>query len=481
MKKVFIIVFITCFFLFAEKGNAFAQADVHNTGIMFISTGTDVYIDNSFANTGTASLTNNGLLNVKLHVSNSQAAMPAGTGTLLLNGTAMQNINGSQPFKTYNLVTDNAAGFTLNNNLSVANLHTYTNGLITTSATPNYLIYEAGSSYSGSNDNNHVNGWVKKIGNTDFVFPVGNNQYERSIALSSLGASSEFDVNYYRALTPNNTSLFGALVLVDTSEYWTINRVSGSSAVVTMNWDDTKVPMPHVGLSDVRTAYWDGTFWRSFSGSTATGDVYAAGTVTSNSTTDFNTNFTMGSIAVVLPVQLINFTGQRKNTINELRWTVANEGGIKNYTLQRSDDGISFYNINTLPAIYASGNNSYFYNDAAFMPAKTYYRLKYTDVAGFAKYSAIIAIMPDQSADKNFYVIQNPVTSKIDFYAPQGYKGNYIYTLTATSGKVVQSGTVNITAAGVYSLPIRSLVAAGMYVLSLNNAQLSLQKTILKQ
>ncbi len=143
MKRVLIIFFITSFFVIIFLGNVFGQTDVHNTGIMYVTTGTDVYVENSFTNTGTAALTNNGLLNVKLHVSNSQAAMPAGTGTLQLNGTVMQNINGSQPFRTYNLITNNNAGFTLNNDLSVANLHTYTNGIITTASTPNYLIYQA--------------------------------------------------------------------------------------------------------------------------------------------------------------------------------------------------------------------------------------------------------------------------------------------------------------------------------------------------
>ncbi|MBK8495520.1 MAG: hypothetical protein IPL50_11185 [Chitinophagaceae bacterium] len=66
--------------------------------------------------------------------------MQAGTGTLYLNGTAAQIVSGSQVFKTYGLITNNAAGIILNNNLSAAGVHTFTAGLITTSATPNYMI-----------------------------------------------------------------------------------------------------------------------------------------------------------------------------------------------------------------------------------------------------------------------------------------------------------------------------------------------------
>ncbi len=481
MKRIFIIILMVCFFTLHFKKTAIAQTDVTNTGVLYIGSLIDtVYTAGSFTNTSAASLTNNTVLNVKQNISNSQAGMAVGTGTLYLNGTAMQTVLGSQVFKTYKLTTDNTAGFTLNNDLSVSNLHTYTNGLITTSATPNYMIYEAAASYAGDDDSKHVYGWVKKLGSADFTFPVGSNLYERPVILSSLGSSSEFAVKHNRAVSPNYTSTYGTLVLVDTSEYWTINRISGSSAVVTLTWDNLKIPVPHVLITAVRTAYYDGIFWRSFGGA-AIGDVLTTGSVTSNSTTAFNTNFTIGSTALVLPLQLVSFTGQRNNIINEIKWTMANESGIKNYILQRSDDGINFYTISTQNAINSGAGASYTYNDATFMASRAYYRLKYTDAYGLAKYSATITITQQQDADKNFYIVKNPVTDKIDFYAAQSYKGTYIYLLAASSGQVMQTGIVTITGGGLYSLPIRNTLAAGAYILSLQNAQHTMQKTILKQ
>lgn len=461
---------------------AAAQTDVQNTGVLYVGAAIDtVFIGGSFTNAGTASLTNNTVLNIKQHVSNSQAGMSAGAGTLYLNGTAAQNIGGSQVFKTYHLKTNNAAGITLNNDLSVSGAHTFINGLINTAATPNYMIYEAGASYSGDNDNNHINGWVKKLGNTNFVFPVGNSQYERSIALSSLGAVSEFAVKHTKAITPGYTSLYGTLVLVDTSEYWTINRIGGSSAVVTLNWDDAKIRVPHVMITAVKAAYWDGTFWKSIGG-TATGATNATGSVSSSSTSAFNTNFTIGSTALVLPLQLISFTAQRSNAVNEINWTVANESGIKNYQLQRSDDGVNFYTITTKDAY----NNpittaAYAYRDAAFMNTKIYYRLQYNEAGGAIKYSGIVSISAAQDGSRDFYVVNNPVNNKIDLYAAAGYKGKYVYTLAATSGQVLQTGTVDITAAGIYSIPLRNILASGIYILSMQDGLHTLQKNILKQ
>lgn len=481
MKKLLFVLFLICFFVIIVLGNLFAQVNTQNTGVLYIGASTDtVYVAGSFTNAAGAALTNNAVLNVKGDVTNNQSGMAAGTGTLYLNGGAVQAVTGSQVFNTYHLNTDNPSGITLNNNLSVSGMHTYSNGLITTSATPNYLIYEAGSSYTGDNDSRHVNGWVKKLGTTDFTFPVGNTQYERSIALSSLGTSSEFAVKHNRALTPNYLSLYAGLVIVDTSEYWTINRISGTSAVVTMNWDAAKVPVPSVLITGVKATYYDGTFWHSIGG-TATGSTFTTGSVASNATSIFNTNFTIGSITAVLPVQLISFTASTSNTINSINWSVNNEAGIKNYELQRSDDGINFYTISTKAAINSGGNVSYQYNDAVMMVAKTYYRLKYADLFGFTKYSGVVTLSPAQTGVNDFYIVQNPVTDKIDFYASSVYKGKYIYTVSGTSGQTVQCGTVDITASGVFSLPLRTVLTSGIYILHLQSNNRAIQKTILKQ
>ena len=216
-------------------------------------------------------------------------------------------------------------------------------------------------------------------------------------------------------------------------------------------------------------------------GGTATGSTFTTGSVTSNATSIFNTNFTIGSTTAVLPVQLISFTAYTSNTVNSINWSVNNEAGVKNYELQRSDDGINFYNITTKAAVNSGGNVSYQYNDAVMMVAKTYYRLKYTDLFGLTKYSGVVTLSPAQAGVNDFYIVQNPVTDKIDFYASAVYKGKYIYTLSGTSGQTVQSGIVDITASGVFSLPLRTVLTSGIYILHLQSNNRAIQKTILKQ
>ena len=183
--KMIIIQIAVCLFCVSVN----AQQAFTNNGNLQIHTGASVNSIGNFTNNASGSFVNNGNFYVAANVTNDQPSLAAGTGTLYLNGSTAQAINGTQVFKTFDLITNNAAGITLNNNLSVSGTHTYTAGMITTSATPNYMTYEAGADYTGSSDTRHVYGWVKKIGSTDLIFPVGNASYQRSVALINLTAA----------------------------------------------------------------------------------------------------------------------------------------------------------------------------------------------------------------------------------------------------------------------------------------------------
>jgi hypothetical protein len=442
-----------------------AQDALHNSGNLQFHAGTSVTGFGSFTNTSSGVLVNNGSFYVRGSITNDQSSMTTGVGILYLNGTGTQAINGTQVFRTFDLVTDNASGITLNNNLSVSGLHTYTAGMITTSVTPNYMVYQAGSNYTGDDDSKHVNGWVKKIGNTDFVFPVGNATYKRTIALTNMSVSGEFNAKHNSPSTPNYANLFPPLVLIDTNEYWTINKVSGGSARVVMNWDHSKIPVPQVLLSNVRSAYYNGSFWIN-TGGTGFGNIATTGSVTSNSVSAFNNNFTIASTSWVLPLQLISFTGQHYSTYNKISWVISNEADVVHYKLQRSNDGINFYTVSQQSANNNNSTETYTSNDAGTTYGKVYYRLAYMQTDGQVKYSTVIVI---------------GTAREKDFYSGSNFKGTYGYTLTNSAGQIMQSGTIAIITEGVQQVKLRPYLATGIYVLTLRNADHLLQKNILKE
>ncbi len=472
MKHILTFLFLNISFY------SYSQIGFTNNGSLQFHNGASVTVFSNLTNTSTAALTNNSSLYVRGNISNAQASMAAGTGTLFLNGTSAQSINGTQTFKTNHLNSNNASGITLNNNLSVAGLHTFTAGLITTSATPNYLVYEAGASYTGITDARHVNGWVKKIGNSNFEFPIGNGTYFRTISLTNLTSNSEFNARHYNGETPNRLNIMSPLVLVDSAEYWSINKVSGGSAQITMNWDNSKIPFPNVMLSNTRAAFYNGSFWTNIGG-VGTGSALTTGSVTSNSVSLFNNNFTIGSTSFVLPLTIINFTAGRITDYTKTNWTIGNELNVKQYELQRSDDGISFYTLSTQLPKNLNRTEFFQYDDKTTLKGTAYYRLKLVTLLNEIKYSQTVLVTAINS--KGMYVITNPVDASIDLFADDSYKGAYQYNIINSAGQIYQTGVLNIVNGGIQRIALQSIFSPGAYILSLKNASNTLQKTIIKK
>lgn len=461
MKKAFIYIGL----LLLSAGRIIAQTDVQSTGILYVSTGTDtLYITGAFTNTSAAALTNNGRLYVKQNLTNGQASMAVGTGILILNGTSNQTVAGAQPFKTFNLITDNTAGFTLNANLDVSGAHTFTNGVIATSVTPNYLIYQAGASYSGAADGRNVNGWVKKFGNTNFTFPVGNGTYLRDVALNSISSSSEFNVKYSGS-TPNTSNVTAPIMLVDANEYWSIVKVSGGSAQVAMNWNNSKVPFPNYVLTAIRATWYNGAFWTDQGGS-ASGNILTTGNITSNSVSSFG-SFTFGSIDFYLSMQFVSLHATRNAGYNLVQWKTADESNVRHYNIERSFDASLFSSIGTVAAI---GGGDYTFRDMSPSEKTTWYRIRGVDNDGKTKYSPVVMVA-GLSSSPIFEVAGNVVSRYIHIMASVEYKGNYEYSIVNAAGQVLQKGNLSIANAGISSIEVNSAVGHGVYFLNIQNAQ----------
>ena len=471
MKKV--IWFLWICFLAGPFANA--QADLHNTGILFLSNSTDtLYINGSFTNTSATALSNNGIIHIKQNLINDQASMPAGTGTLYLNGTAAQTVSGGQVFKTYNLVTNNAAGITLNNNLSAGGVHTYTNGMITTSVTPNYMIYEAGSSYAGSGDTRHVNGWIKKNGNTDFIFPSGDAAYQRTLAISNLSATAEINCRYYTP-TSNIYNLWSPLVQVKANEYWQLDKISGGTAQITFNWDHAKVPMDNILLPDILSSQYISGNWTSTGGS-ASGDITTTGMVTSNPLSTFGP-VTIAYKSFPVPLKLISFTAERRTGTSFLTWITENEENVDHFDVQRSYNASTYTSIGNVAA-QNTARQVYHYQDHSPLNGMAYYRIRSVDADGKIGYSKIAVLSENNIQSAGFFVL-NPARSVITIFNKTGQDGQFNYRLLNATGQALLSGSINMNNNGGSVLLLPSQTTAGIYILELTNQQTTFRQKIL--
>lgn len=457
--------------------HTYAQQSFTNNGNLQIHAGASVSGFGSFTNTSSGVLVNKGSLYIKGDISNSQASMVNGTGTLYLNGSNTQSINGTEPFHTFNLVSDNSTAITLNNNLSISNTHTFSNGIITTSATPNYLIYEAGSSYSGDGDARHVNGWVKKIGSSNFSFPVGNGTVERKIAVGSLSVTGEFNAKYF-AVTPFSNQMQSPFWDIDDTEYWTVNKITGGTATVTLNWDQSKVYFPNWATLDIQVAGYNGTRWVAHGGP-ASGSTASTGTVTSGSVSTFNM-FTFGSSSYILPLTDLLFSAKRQDHSTQLAWTTTGELNMNRFITERSDDRIHFYTIGEVAARNTGNTEKYTGRDDRGINGIAYYRLRYIDNNSKEKFSQVVPVS-DIGTGALLSILINPVEEYILLMASQNLEGMFDYSITSVNGQFMQSGKLNILNGGQYKLLLKENTSPGTYLLRVSNATQSFSFKVIKK
>lgn len=338
----------------------------------------------------------------------------------------------------------NAAGIRVGSALN------FSNGITTTlrsNTTTGAIHMLKGATYTGGNtDVQHVNGYVSKMGNQGFVFPVGSGVDIRTIQMSApLSATHEYAVAWISG-NPTSTgdpSDGGAfhpvsskaidISNVSTVGQWDWIAVSGSGAglTITASIPDMTAFAP---AADLRLAGWNGTMWINLS--TGTGSSSASGNTENSTLTGVMqasiTALAVANVTVTLPVTLTSFTvsAQQCHTIT-IDWKVADALNFHHFELQHSADGTSY--VVTNMQLYSSTKSAYQYNDEYASEGLNYYRLKMVDLDGTIKYSVVETIKPNcvQSA---ITVFPNPVNDQLFL---KGLKGDEVIQLYDTHGKLL--------------------------------------------
>jgi hypothetical protein len=380
IKKLTIILalFAPCYF-------GKAQSQLTNSGNLQIHTGATITFFGNLANNGTLT--------------------DAGTA-VTFKGTAAQVISGTAPTSFYNFVDDNAAGVTLQQNVSITNTLTLTTGPLTLNS--NILTITNASSAAIARTNGYIVSeqvnnsgkltWNIGSNTTAHVFPFGTSAgiyIPFSLTLTA-GDIGNVTVSTYPTAADNtpypsspntvtNVNRFGAdnsANVVD--RFWQIDKDGPSG---TANITFTATPAEVGAITALQAQRWDAiaNAWEDPIVTQTSG----ANSATVSSVTTFSP-WTLSGNNSPLPITLLTFFVNAVNTQAELEWTTASELNNDYYTILRSKDGIEFSEIGKVAAGKSPRSlQKYKFTDIHVFPGKSYYRLKQTDVDGNFEYSQI--------------------------------------------------------------------------------------------
>ena len=277
--------------------------------------------------------------------------------------------------------------------------------------------------------------------------------------------------------TTNIYNLQGPLVQVQDKEYWQIDKVTGGTAQIALNWDNSKVAFPATLVSDIRVANYTSSLWVN-AGGTASGNYLTTGSITSNAVSTFGP-FTFGFVSVPLPLSFTSFTAARKTNYTRLNWTTAHEQNTDHFTIERSNDAVRFYDIAQVTARNSGSDESYSVNDYEPINNIAYYRLRSVDTDGKEKLSAIIPVR----ATKTDYLVlvANPVHDKLVLSASSELNGKFNYSIHSIHGQLIQEGKLIIQNGGQYSISLKGIKETGTYTLEVSNGLQSFRYKVLIQ
>ena len=105
------------------------------------------------------------------------------------------------------------------------------------------------------------------------------------------------------------------------------------------------------------------------------------------------TMFRMTPPPIALPIELLYFEASEHERYNHLTWSTASETNNDYFNIEKTQDGVVFYNIVTMNGAGNSNTQNYYeYYDYDLNDNISYYRLKQTDFDGKFKYTDLISI-----------------------------------------------------------------------------------------
>ena len=379
-------------------------------------------IDGDLTISGTATFdvsVNSADLTVAGNWVNSGGTFTEGTRTVTLDGTAAQQITGSETFN--NLVINNSVSgdaITLNSPVTITSALTLTDGIVLTTSTNKLSMGSAGI-VSGFSDGSFINGPMayNSITSNTVTFPVGKDSELHRFDLTVNGTSSNYTAEYiHSSAVALGRALPGTLDKVSDIGYWTITRDAGGSvttAAVDLYYNSNDVVSDAPNL---RVAKDDGAGnWVDLGGTgsgSPTGNILSVTNFTTFSDFSLANNSGGGN---ALPIKLLYFRAIAVDRIIRLEWMTAAEINNDFYTVERSKNAVDF---EEMLEIASNGDSNELQEYAVFderpYQGLSYYRLKQTDFDGTFTYSDIVSVsMKNNDELLILSVFPNPTNGKI--------------------------------------------------------------------
>jgi len=183
-------------------------------------------------------------------------------------------------------------------------------------------------------------------------------------------------------------------------------------------------------------------------------------------------NLSIGPQIIPLPVNFIGLVAERgtSNSAN-LKWDVSEELNVREYQVERSENGSYF---TTVGLAAAKGKSLYTFTNYNVPTGNIYFRIKSVDIDGRFKYSGILKLSGSNSFSNELKVYPMPATDVVTVQHSRLGKNSKIM-VTSADGHIIKVVTPR---EGASHTPVSiNEMAPGMYFIRLDNGKGDIQST----
>jgi hypothetical protein len=334
------------------------------------------------------------------------------------------------------------------------------------SNSPGYFSLSENGNYIGYSDESNIDGYVKKYGNTSFIFPVGTGKDLRILTISEPTKVTDAYSTAWIEGDPSNDldpttphsgkhdvlSVSGPITLVSKIGQWDWQvgeaenlgigtTGTGAGLVITVSIPD----MTDFGeKEELRLVGWNGSSWIDLSGkATASGN--KENSMLSGIMVEGISAIGIGKVETIpfVKIESLNATASFCNTL--LKWETSFENNTSLFIIEQSLDGIKFYPIANIYSYNIANGSSY--SKVVSQPyGIAYYRLKIQNTNNASRYSSTVSQKNNCNEKEILRVFPNPVmdNEKINVQFTTNYEGKAELIIMNTTGQIALSNSIQV-------------------------------------
>jgi Secretion system C-terminal sorting domain/Fibronectin type III domain len=279
---------------------------------------------------------------------------------------------------TFQDITFDGAGFSVTYPVHIKGNATFINGIVSIAHDQGYsnctlgssfngdMIFYDGATVSGASNASFVDGWIYKIGDDPFTFPIGNQNVYAPLRISApVSQSATVRAYYQRSNNGSETAPITdpGLFTVSNCENWTLSQDPGNNLDVTVSWNAASGcgSSPYItNVSEVTLAHSSEQEWSwSSHGGSGIGTTINGSVTRSGITNSYNT-FTLGNLGACNTPSESSVTNITTNSAT-LNWSAAN-GAVSydvDYKPYNSGAWINAATATTSTSVNPSGLSAY--------------------------------------------------------------------------------------------------------------------------